>query len=152
MVRIAIKPMERDDLEVVSQLEQTLYDFPWSFRNFQDSMESGYRCMCLWLDQEIAGYVILMRAVDESHLLNISIGKHWQGQGWGKYLLDWSVSDARTSGSVGFLLEVRPSNHVAKHIYEKSGFKLIGVRKHYYPAISGREDAIVMFKQLERAL
>ncbi len=148
MAKVAFKTMQLDDLDEVTQIEQRIYDFPWSRKNFQDSIESGYLCTCMWLDGVIAGYSVRMMILEECHLLNISVSMDWQGQGWGKYLLDWCQNDARTIGATGMLLEVRPSNTVARHIYDKVGFKLIGVRKNYYPSRLGREDAIVMFKQL----
>ena len=70
-----------------------------------------------------------------------------QGHGHGKHLLEWGLMQARTASMNGMLLEVRPSNLPAKALYEKSGFKLIGVRKNYYPAKAGREDALVFLKR-----
>ena len=149
MVKIALGPMTTEHLDDVLCIEQDIYEFPWSRKNFSDSLASGYRCICLWLDDQLAGYGILMKVLDECHLLNLSIAGAWQSQGWGKYLLGWCQRDAFNHRCSGLLLEVRPTNSVARTLYEKTGFKLIGVRKNYYPAFMGREDAIVMFKQLE---
>ncbi|MCG9958445.1 ribosomal-protein-alanine N-acetyltransferase, partial [Pseudomonas aeruginosa] len=41
-------------------------------------------------------------------------------------------------------LEVRASNQAAYRLYERYGFNEIGRRRDYYPAVGGREDALVM--------
>jgi ribosomal-protein-alanine N-acetyltransferase len=41
-------------------------------------------------------------------------------------------------------LEVRPSNTRAVNLYERLGFEGIALRRDYYPADQGREDALVM--------
>lgn len=139
--------MSVSDIDIVSHIEAGIYEFPWSKKNFADALLAGYQGVCLWLDDAIIGYAVIMKAVDECHLLNISVTKSKQRQGWGQYLLDWCQNTAQSTGCIGVLLEVRPSNEVAKYIYERVGFKLIGVRKNYYPAPLGREDAVVMFKK-----
>ena len=94
---------------------------------------------------ELAGYFLLMAAVDEAHLLNVSVAADRQGQGLGRYLLDKVAACARGLGAESILLEVRPSNLRALKVYQRYGFVEIGRRKAYYPAHNGqREDAIVM--------
>lgn len=147
MALFSIRPMEEADVPAVFQIESTIYEFPWTERNFLDSMRAGYMLHCLCIDHEIAGYIVMMEVVDEYHLLNISVRADLQGLGHGKHLLEWGLMQARTASMNGMLLEVRPSNLPAKTLYEKSGFKLIGVRKNYYPAKAGREDALVFLKR-----
>ncbi|HEX4843605.1 MAG TPA: ribosomal protein S18-alanine N-acetyltransferase [Limnobacter sp.] len=146
MAVFSIRPMTEADVPAVMLVEAQTYEFPWTDRNFYDSMRAGYGMHCMWLDAQLAGYIVLMQVVDEFHLLNISIRPDLQGKGHGKHLLLWGIEQARMSGATGMLLEVRPSNAAARALYEKHGFKLIGVRKNYYPAHTGREDALVMFK------
>ncbi|WP_370261172.1 ribosomal protein S18-alanine N-acetyltransferase [Limnobacter sp.] len=147
MAVFSIRPMTEADVPAVMLVETQIYEFPWSGRNFIDSMRAGYRLHCMWLDQQLVGYIVLMHVVDEFHLLNISVRADLQGRGHGKHLLLWGLDQARAAGASGMLLEVRPSNTSARALYEKQGFKLIGVRKNYYPAREGREDALVMFKK-----
>lgn len=115
-------------------------------------MRAGYHMHCMWLDEQLAGYIVMMHVVDEYHLLNISIRADLQGLGHGKHLLQWGIGQAKMAGATGMLLEVRPSNTSAKALYEKEGFKLIGVRKNYYPSHLGREDALVMLKKFTGSL
>lgn len=137
-------PMLEADLFSVDFIEKSIYEFPWSIGNFRDSIRAGYEAFCMWQDIELIGYCVMMQAVDEMHLLNLSIRADLQGKGLGRRLLKWCIKHAKTKSVKGVVLEVRPSNHVAHELYKSEGFKLVGVRKHYYPAVEGREDALVL--------
>ena len=90
------------------------------------------------------GYAVLMPAVDEVHLLNISIDTEYQRQGVGAALLDEMLHVARGLNVQRVILEVRPSNLAALGLYRQAGFSELAVRRGYYPAANGREDAMVM--------
>jgi ribosomal-protein-alanine N-acetyltransferase len=142
-------PMAMADLDEVVALEQSVYPHPWTRGNFSDSLDAGYHAWVLRDGDgpggELAGYFLLMAAVDEAHLLNVSVAASRQRQGLGHYLLDKVAACARGLGAESVLLEVRPSNLRALHVYQRYGFVDIGRRKSYYPAHNGqREDAIVM--------
>lgn len=139
-------PMVAADLEEVYALELSVYPHPWSRGNFLDSLSSGYSAWTLRDEHgRLAGYFLLMAAVDEAHLLNVAVAAARQRTGLGRYLLDKIAACARGLGMDAILLEVRPSNLRALKVYERYGFAEIGRRKAYYPAHNGqREDAIVM--------
>lgn len=137
------------DVEIVGMVEQQLYDFPWSVGNFRDSIRAGYETFCMWQDYSLVGYTVMMKVIDETHLLNLSVRADHQGRGLGRRLLRWCMSRAEKVGTKGMMLEVRPSNETAKSLYDSEGFQLIGIRKNYYPAHGGREDALVLFRRLE---
>ncbi len=139
-------PMRTVDLERVLQIENDVYSHPWTRGNFLDALASGYRCRVVRdAQQNLIGYFLLMMAVDEAHLLNISVQRDRQGRGVGRWLLDHATALAREQGMSSILLEVRPSNPRAAAMYRRYGFVQIGLRKKYYPALDGgREDAIVM--------
>jgi len=140
----ALRKMQRADLDAVMAIEPSLYSHPWTRGNFTDSLKSGYRCHVFELAGEIIGYAVLMLVLDEAHVLNISIAKPYQGQGWGRGLLNEMAAIARKNKSQTMFLEVRSSNKVAIGLYESMGFNEFSVRKGYYPAVNGREDAILM--------
>ena len=147
--RFDYAPMTLADVDEVVALEQSVYPHPWTRGNFADSLDAGYHAWVLRGEgepgAELAGYFLLMAAVDEAHLLNVSVASRRQRQGLGHYLLDKVAACARGLGAESVLLEVRPSNLRALHIYQRYGFVDIGRRKAYYPAYNGqREDAIVM--------
>lgn len=139
------RPMTERDLDEVAALEVIVYAFPWTRANFADALSAGNSA---WLLRDEAGallsYAVVMPVLDEAHLLNLSVARERQGQGWGFRLLDWMAGVARDRGAASMLLEVRPSNTAALALYRRYGFETIGVRRGYYPAAHGREDAIVM--------
>jgi ribosomal-protein-alanine N-acetyltransferase len=93
--------------------------------------------------------VILLAAAGEAHLLNLSVAPSWQRHGIGTELTAYAVALARSHGAGKIYLEVRPSNAAARALYVRSGFLEVGIRRDYYPAGNGREDAVVMELELE---
>jgi len=142
--RIEILPMHPDDLDDVLAIEGRVCPFPWGRNNFIDSITSGYPCRVCRVDGEVVGYFVLMMAVDDAHLLSISVGEKRQRMGFGARLLRMAMRVARERGAKTMLLEVRPSNAKALTMYRHFGFQQIGVRRGYYPAEGGREDAWVL--------
>jgi ribosomal-protein-alanine N-acetyltransferase len=143
--RFDYAPMVMADLDDVLAVELSIFPHPWTRGNFVDSLAAGYNAWVLRDQGELAGYFLLMAAVDEAHLLNVSVAESRQRQGLGHYLLDKVAACARGLGAESILLEVRPTNLRALKVYLRYGFVEIGRRKAYYPAHNGqREDAIVM--------
>jgi [ribosomal protein S18]-alanine N-acetyltransferase len=136
--------MRPADLGAVADLEKSLYAFPWSLGNFRDSVNAGYDCWVVSHGEQVIGYAILMVALDEAHLLNIAVAPGWQNQGIGRAFLDFMLDRARESHCLIVYLEVRPSNLAARHLYREAGFQQIAIRPAYYPAPSGREDALFL--------
>ncbi len=147
----ACRPMVPADLHDVSKVEAEIYSFPWTKRNFADSIEAGYSAWVVRDQGRLLGYCVLMAVLDEAHLLNISVAAPAQGRGVGRLLLDWAERAATIRAAATLMLEVRPSNGIAVGFYERHGYVRIGSRRGYYPAIGGREDAIVMRKSLQQA-
>ena len=139
-----LSPLDIDDLEDILAIENQVYPFPWTDGNFRDSLRTGDRIWGLRNGNRLIGYFVLMRVVDEMHLLNISVDPARQGQGHGAVLLRHALRLATLAGASSVLLEVRPSNVQALAIYHHFGFQRIGVRRDYYPAPVGREDAWVL--------
>ena len=138
------EPMTESRLEEVVAIERRAYTHPWTQGNFADSLRSGYQAQLLCVGDAIVGYFVAMQGVDEVHLLNITVDPPYQGQGWGRVLLDALALWARTQRAQWLWLEVRTSNMRALQVYHRYGYRRVGERKNYYPAHGGREDAIVM--------
>lgn len=149
---LSFRRIRENDLEAVANIERRVYEFPWTVGNFRDAMLSGYRFWGCWRrapdGDQLVGYAILMLAVDEAHLLNIAVDARFQGQGIGRRIMRFIMDDARAKECVMLFLEVRPSNHVAQALYRDLGFTQHGLRKAYYPARNGREDALFLGLEL----
>jgi [ribosomal protein S18]-alanine N-acetyltransferase len=141
---LSLRPMQIDDLDAIMQIEPTIYSHPWTRGNFSDSLNSGYSAWVLESEGTMIGYALLMLVLDEAHLLNLSIAKPQQKQGLGRYLLKHMLKIAKTHKATNMFLEVRPSNVSAIALYENMGFSEMAVRRGYYPAENGREDAVLM--------
>ena len=136
-------------LAAVARVERSAYQHPWSEANFADSIHAGYQAQLLTAgsaqDAVLLGYSVAMKGWDEVHLLNITVAPKHQRQGWACVMLDALALWSRAQGAKWLWLEVRVGNTRAKSIYERYGFRQMGVRRNYYPAtLLGREDAIVM--------
>ena len=140
--------MRQEDLDEVLEIENAIYTHPWTRGNFSDSLRAAYDCRTWRLDGELVGYFILMVAVGEAHLLNLSIAARCQRSGHGSALLREALELARRRGARSLFLEVRPSNAAAQALYARFGFRRVGVRRGYYPARFGREDALVYTVEL----
>ena len=141
---LAFKPITEGDIDQVAAIESDVYVFPWSPGNFRDSMLSGYQCWGCWADQELIAYAIVMNALDEAHLLNLAVTKRWQCHGVASKLLTFLIGEARKLDKDMIYLEVRPTNIAGRRLYERFGFTQLGLRCGYYPASTGREDALFL--------
>lgn len=143
-----ITAMTAAALGTVVHIENAIYEFPWTLGNFRDSLAAGYSC---WLYEEndaLIGYAVVMHALDEAHLLNLSIAARAQRRGHGRQLLGSISRIAHENGASTMLLEVRPTNFPGRQLYAQAGFSQVGLRRSYYPARGGREDALVLSRTL----
>lgn len=139
------EPLLAPDVDSVVQVEQITYAHPWSRAHFLDALHSGYQAQMLRAGDVLLGYFVAMQGVDEVHLLNITVAPSYQRQGWARVMLDALALWSRGCGAHWLWLEVRTSNARALQVYETHGFRRVGLRKGYYPALRGqREDAVVM--------
>ncbi|MBL8339926.1 MAG: ribosomal protein S18-alanine N-acetyltransferase [Rubrivivax sp.] len=132
------------DLDAVMALEVRAYSHPWSRGNFVDSLAAGHLAQTWWSADALVGYIVAMPGVDELHLLNLTVAPAWQGRGHGSALLSEVLRQARSRQLPTVWLEVRASNERALALYARRGFEQVGLRRGYYPAHGGREDAVVM--------
>ena len=142
--------LDASHLDAIMAIELASYEFPWSRGNFADSIAEGYRCQGLFLRPEadaapqLAGYSIVMRGVDEAHLLNIAVAPAFRGQKIAVLLLQQLCAWARLQKLDFIWLEVRLSNLRAQQLYLDFGMHTVGRRKNYYRTAHGHEDALVM--------
>ena len=142
------------DLDNIVKIETESYEFPWLRRTFEDCLTASYEC---WIGEllgreepdDIVGHGILNVRADEAHLLNICVKKQSQGCGFGRDIVGYLIERAKAKGAKTMFLEVRPSNGIARELYDSVGFRQIGIRKGYYPALEEREDGLVLALSLD---
>lgn len=140
--------MSTEDLPFMLAIERQSYLYPWSEGIFRDCLRVGYHCRVMEVAGSIAGYAVSSVAVKEAHILNLCIHPQLRRQGLGRRLLDYVIDESRELGADTLFLEVRQSNQAAIQLYRDHGFDEIGVRKNYYPADNGKEDALMMARIL----
>ncbi len=143
-----LRPMLDEDVAVVMAIEEQVYPHGWTVGIFQDCLRVNYSCWVLVLADKVIGYGIMSVAAGEAHILNIAIAPEYQGKGRGREVLMHLLATARRLGAQDAFLEVRPSNQIAVRLYETIGFHQVGLRSDYYPAEKGREDAVIMARDL----
>jgi len=175
-----LEPITLERVPAVCAIERSAFTHPWTAANFTDSLAAGYHCQCLvapspesdpvaeaprgarafWNrvtareagGETLIGYFVAMKGVDEVHLLNITVAPAFQGQGWAPLMLEALAGWSRGQNAQWLWLEVRASNLRALAVYERNGFRRVGMRKGYYPAQgSAREDAVVMSLRLHES-
>ena len=148
----ALRAMAVPDLPAVAAIEKQAYPAAqaWAEGIFRDCLRVGYLCQVLEVDADLVGYGILSIAAGEAHLLNVCVAPGRQGQGFGRLLVEHFLDLADRYKAHTVYLEVRPSNTPARRLYKSLGFRRIGVRKSYYPALPGepREDAIQLARDI----
>lgn len=147
-VAINVRPMRPADLLEVHRIETMAYPFPWSIGIFRDCLHAGYLCRVLDTPEGLAGYSVVSVGGNEAHILNLCIRPQRRRQRLGTSFLQQVTDEAAHRGAACIILEVRPSNLAAQRLYEQAGFERIGVRRAYYPAETGREDAWVLARNL----
>jgi ribosomal-protein-alanine N-acetyltransferase len=141
-------PMNQKDLDGVAELEGEVQAFPWSRGSFADSLAAGHSVWVCRVGGDLVGFSIVMMVLDEAHLLNVAVSRRYQGKGYGARMLNHAMEQSKLNGAGKMFLEVRPSNSRAVELYRLFGFRQIGLRRGYYPAALGREDALVFEREL----
>ena len=146
---VVIRRMVEADVPKVAESERLGYAFPWSEGIFRDCIRAGYHCRVIELDEQFAAYAVLSTGAGEAHVLNVCVRPEYRFRGLGRRMMEHLFDVARACGAHVLFLEVRPSNVTAVRLYESLGLQQVGLRRGYYQAEQGREDAIVMRLSLQ---
>ncbi|GKT11713.1 MAG: [ribosomal protein S18]-alanine N-acetyltransferase [Thiomicrorhabdus sp.] len=149
-----LQNMQDSDIPWVLAVEQRAYDFPWTQKGFENSIEQGLNYLFQSSEGLCLGYCCILPVLDEAHVLNICVAPEFQGGGVARAAFNKIVEKLQENDYRIILLEVRESNEPAAKLYESLGFSRDGVRKGYYRAnvwdevlmelVEVREDAILM--------
>ena len=148
---VVVRPLTSADLDQLDALERQLFDAAaWSRQSFAEELEASGR---FYLGAEragaLVGYAGLWFDGYDAQVMTIGVDGTHQGHGLGRRLLEALVAHAREVGAAQVLLEVRVDNPSAIHLYESTGFQMLGRRRAYYQP--GNIDAFTMRLALEGA-
>jgi|HubBroStandDraft_6_1064221.scaffolds.fasta_scaffold1817760_2 ribosomal-protein-alanine N-acetyltransferase len=146
---LTIRSMDDADIPEVVRIERASYAFPWTEGIFRDCLRVNYYCRVVEVAAVIVGHGVMSVGAGEAHLLNVCVEEAYRCRGIGARLLKHLLRAAATAGAAEAFLEARPSNLAAIRLYQSLGFRQIGVRRGYYQAIGGREDAIVLKRPID---
>lgn len=141
--------LDESDLETMGLIEQAGHLYPWSDRVFMDCIRSGYYLDGAMHADRLLGFAVVMPILNEWHILNLCVDPSVHRRGVGRFLMNFVAEQAAKSDIGSLWLEVRIGNVAARQLYDTLGFEQVGLRKDYYPAKQGREDALVLMRSLE---
>lgn len=143
---VYLRDMTVDDLGGVHEVERLSFKTPWStnafLRELTENIYADY--LVAMVGDRVVGYAGMWVVIDEAHVTNVAVHPDFRGRHIGERMMFDLFARAKQRGAARMTLEVRTSNDVAKHLYEKHGFVARGLRKNYYSDTG--EDAIIMWK------
>ena len=148
---VVTRAMRANDVAEVVAIERASYQFPWSEGIFRDCLRVGYVCRVVTVSRQVMAYGVMSFGAGEAHILNLCVGEPYRCRGLGRRLLGSLIERANAAGMADAFLEVRPSNTAAIRLYLSQGFEQVGMRRGYYQAANGREDAAVLRRALRNA-
>jgi ribosomal-protein-alanine N-acetyltransferase len=141
---VVIEPMRLEDLPAVHTIEQASFISPWPPHAYQSELESNRLAHYLVarVVETVVAYGGMWLMVDEAHITTFAVHPAWRRQKIGERLLVAFLDIAMDRGAHEATLEVRLSNLPARKLYEKYGFRPVGLRPRYYS--DDNEDALIM--------
>jgi ribosomal-protein-alanine N-acetyltransferase len=147
--KITIRPMREDDIEGVQNIDKLSFSLPWPERAYRYELKEN-RASLLWVAEaedldgtgELVGMAVVWLILDEAHIATIAVHPDYRHQGIGERLLFTTLEGSARRGAQQAMLEVRASNQIARNLYQRFGFVVVGRRPHYYRDNS--EDAVLM--------
>jgi len=142
-MNIVIRPMRKNDIDSVFELEQLCFTDPWSYLHLasEADAEPYKHPFVMEIGDKLVGYVFIWSIADEVHINNFAIHPSFRRKGLGLKLIRFIFDKFKEYEK--YFLEVRKSNKAAIRLYQKNGFDIIFTRIGYY---QDGEDALVMQK------
>ena len=142
----SIRLFGSEDAPAVAEIEKVCFSHPWSENTILESFSANtIFFVCENGQGEIVGYAGLSRVLDEGYVTNIAVLPAFRGFHIGRRLVDALITYGKENALSFITLEVRESNKAAISLYEKAGFKQVGLRKNFYD--SPKENAILMTRE-----
>lgn len=149
MSEVRIRAMRQADLEAVNAIEQSSYSVPWSDVTFRGLLRRrDAELLVAEREERVIGFIVFWQVLDQGELGNVAVTQEARRSGVARRLIATLMERAAARGVQELFLEVRPSNHGARQLYESFGFVPVGQRRNYYQ--EPVEDAVVMRVLLQR--
>lgn len=144
------RAMTVEDVESVYKIEVLSFKVPWTYEAIREEVENNPRAhyFVFEIQNKIIGYCGMWVIFEEGHITNLAIDPAQSCKGYGHQMLEAFIDEADKLGVTDLTLEVRFGNASAIHLYNKSGFRSVGLRKGYY--LDNGEDAHIMWLKIER--
>ncbi len=145
-----IRLLEGKDTPQIHRIERLCFSDPWSEESISHDLEENVLSRWLGIFDDsgrLIAYGGIWLVINEGHILNIAVDPEFQGNGYGKRIMNALIELARENGINILFLEVRRSNLRAQKLYLGAGFMKAGYRKQYYE--DNREDALIMIMNLD---
>jgi ribosomal-protein-alanine N-acetyltransferase len=124
----------------IVKIEEIVFSEPWSRKDYLYCLNNGYSGWILKSNFEIIGYSLIKLMDDRLHIARFAVDIFQQKKGYGKILLDHTITMAQKNGFKCISLEVRESNTPAVKLYKSKGFIVIGKKRNYYTLRNGTKD------------
>jgi len=143
-VRIRVEAMTLDDLPAVHAIERASFSVPWPDDAYRNELLTNRLAsyVVARAGDDVVGFGGLWVMVDEAHVTTFAVDPRWRRRGVGEWMILALVDRALERGAREATLEVRLSNMPARRLYEKYGFRPVGIRPRYYS--DNGEDALIM--------
>jgi ribosomal-protein-alanine N-acetyltransferase len=141
---LLIRPMAVADLPDVQLIERASFTTPWPAHAYRQELEANRLAQYLVATMEgtIVAYGGIWLMVDEAHVTTFAVHPRYRRRRIGERLLVALLDLAVDRHAREATLEVRLSNLPARRLYEKYGFRPVGIRPRYYS--DNQEDALIM--------
>ena len=148
MDNIQISKMDISDLEEIKDVLLSDFDDFWNVNTFKEELlNPNSKYIVAKINNKIVGFAGIWKSVDDVHITNIVTSKSFRNQHIGSMMLSNLIELAKNEINItSITLEVNSNNIPAQRLYEKFGFKVVGLRKKYYNNI---DNAIIYTKDLD---
>lgn len=135
MGKYVIEPALVLHAEEIAMIEAETFSRPWSRESVEASIadENTEFLVCL-NGRHVVGYLSAQMICPECYIGNLAVRDTYRRQGIGFELLQTMIRKAEKYGCEFVSLEVRVSNTAAIRLYERTGFRIQGIRPDYYSA------------------
>lgn len=143
-----IRPMRKEDIFQVSQIEKLSFPTPWSCGIFSSELDKKTLTFYYVMEyqDEVIAYTGYWKLANEAHLVNLAVYPAFRRKGLGSKLLKYVLEKAQNQALDTITLEVRRFNLAAQKFYERFDFKKVAIRPGYY--VETGEDALVYWKKI----